>query len=81
MDQNAPAFYIEPTVEQSVNDTRAFIDYLQAKKSTVVPVVTPRFAPACTVELLKSLGDIAAEYNLPVQTHLCENQAEVAWVG
>lgn len=81
MDQNAPAFYIEPTVEQSVNDTRAFIDYLKTKKSTVVPVVTPRFAPACTAELLQSLGKLAVEYDLPVQTHLCENKAEVAWVG
>ena len=45
-----------------------------------VPVLTPRFIPSCTDELMRSLAEIRREYALPVQSHLSENQDEVAWV-
>jgi guanine deaminase len=38
--------------------------------------VTPRFALSCTRELLEGCGALARERNLPVQTHLAEQQAE-----
>ena len=38
--------------------------------------VTPRFALSCTRELLEGCGALAREKNLPVQTHLAEQQAE-----
>jgi len=45
------------------------INYLQYR--TITPIVTPRFAISCTEGLMKSLGDLAKEYNLPIQvSHL-----------
>ena len=46
----------------------------------VKPMLTPRFTPSCTDELMAFLGKLAAERDLPVQSHLSENQAEMAWV-
>lgn len=77
MDQNAPDYYIEST-EASLDDTRAFIEYVQQKKNPLVtPVVTPRFAITCSTPLMKGLSQLANQYNVPIQTHLCENHDEI----
>ncbi|KAF7725531.1 hypothetical protein EC973_009561 [Apophysomyces ossiformis] len=76
MDQNSPDYYIE-TTENSLRDTRAFIEYTQKKSDLVTPVITPRFAITCSSKLLKGLGDLAKEYNVPIQTHLCETRNEI----
>lgn len=46
----------------------------------ITPVITPRFVPSCTSKLLKSLGDISHEFQLPVQSHLNESIGEIEWV-
>ena len=79
MDRNSPPELTEPT-QQSIDETRAFIEYTKKKSSLVTPVITPRFAPSCTPELLKALGQLAQEFSIPVQTHLSENLAEMEWV-
>ncbi len=43
--------------------------------------VTPRFALACTPELLRRSGELARHENLPIQTHLAENPIELADVA
>lgn len=48
--------------------------------SLVRPIITPRFVPSCTPELLKACGELAKKYQLPVQSHLSENTSEIAWV-
>ena len=48
--------------------------------SRVRPIVTPRFIPSCTPELLQACGEMARRYNLPVQSHLSENHGEIAFV-
>ena len=47
----------------------------------VSPIITPRFVPSCTPELLKVCGELAQKYQLPVQSHLSENTSEIAWVA
>lgn len=47
----------------------------------VRPIITPRFVPSCTPELLEACGQLAAKYQLPVQSHLSENTSEIAWVA
>ncbi len=81
MDQNSPSFYIEKP-EDSLRATREFIEYVQAKKlpDKIVPVVTPRFAPTCSMPLMTELGKIAKEYNVPIQSHVAENKGECEWV-
>ena len=46
----------------------------------VQPIITPRFIPSCTPEMLRACGQLAVKYQLPVQSHLSENKAEIAWV-
>ncbi|KAG0309550.1 hypothetical protein BGZ98_001291 [Dissophora globulifera] len=84
MNQNSPDFLIE-TTESSLRDTRAFIEYVQDvntkidHKPLITPIITPRFAISCNSELLTELGKLAAEYDLPIQSHLCENQNEIGF--
>jgi hypothetical protein len=50
------------------------------RKSTalVQPILTPRFAISCSDELMSGLGDMMdRDPELPLQTHLAENPAEV----
>jgi Amidohydrolase family len=47
----------------------------------VQPIVTPRFAPSCTEDLLKQLGELAAAESLPIQSHINENKDEIKWVA
>jgi len=81
MDQNSPPFYIEKT-DDSIKETRLFVEYVLAKNQPdkLVPVITPRFAPTCSMKLMKSLGDIAREFNIPIQSHVAENKNECQWV-
>jgi guanine deaminase len=47
----------------------------------IFPILTPRFIPSCSDELLKSLAEMQKSYPaLPVQSHLSENRREVEWV-
>ncbi len=43
----------------------------------IKPIITPRFAPTCSLPLLKGLGDMAQEYGVHVQSHLCEQIPEI----
>ena len=45
-----------------------------------MPILTPRFIPSCTDELMKLLKEIQTETGLPVQSHLSENYGEISWV-
>lgn len=47
----------------------------------VSPILTPRFVPTCTAESLKGLAAIQREMDLPVQTHVSENEGEIALVA
>jgi guanine deaminase len=63
----------------SLRETEELIQKYQGHPM-VKPMITPRFVPACSGELLKGLGKLAIKYNVPVQSHLSENRQEVAWV-
>ena len=78
MDRNCPDFLKEST-ENSLKETEELI--LKYKNNTKSkPIITPRFAPTSTKKLLNGLGKLALKYNIPVQSHLSENQKEVNWV-
>ncbi|KAJ2385214.1 hypothetical protein GGI05_004765 [Coemansia sp. RSA 2603] len=80
MDANAPDYYVE-TTEETLRGTEEFIlGMLQEpgdRPALVQPIVTPRFAPTCSSKCLSGLGTLARKYNVPVQTHLCENPSEI----
>lgn len=79
MDRNSPDYYIEET-KASISDTIDWIEDTKDRFKRVKPIITPRFVPSCTPELMQELGVMATKYNLPVQSHLCENVSEVEWV-
>ena len=71
MDKDSPSYLIEAT-EQSLIDTETFIKK-HINNKYAKPILTPRFAPTCSFELLKGLGKLAKEYHLPTQTHIVES--------
>ncbi|ORZ23306.1 hypothetical protein BCR42DRAFT_404456 [Absidia repens] len=81
MDRNAPDKYVD-TTETAIAKAEKFIQYcLQKQQPTrLIPVITPRFIPTCTIPLLEQLGGLAKKYNVPVQSHISESKDEVAFV-
>lgn len=79
-----PEYYRDESVQQGLQDTRSLIDYIRAmpgnENQRVLPVVTPRFIPSCTDEMLEGLGKIAKEYDCHVQTHCSESDWEHGYV-
>lgn len=83
MDTLSPDYYRDVSVAQSLADTKATIDHItqiDPSHELVTPIITPRFAPSCTSELMHSLGALQKETGLPVQTHISENKPECALV-
>lgn len=81
MDRDAPDDLREESAEISARETSAWIAAVNDKFQNTKPILTPRFIPSCTDELMEKLGKIRAEYDLPVQSHLSENQGEIKLVG
>lgn len=79
MDRNSAPGVLEETTEESMRETLRWLDACQDFRR-VKPILTPRFTPSCSDELMAFLGRLAAERDLPVQSHLSENQAEMDWV-
>lgn len=79
MDRNSADYLTEDTL-QSIKDTEEIIIEYNDKSKLVKPIITPRFIPTCSEELLKGLGDLAIRYNIPSQSHLNENGGEIQWV-
>ena len=81
MDRNAPPEMMEESVTRSAEDTRRFIEACAARGyRRTKPIITPRFVPTCSDELMKALSRIREEYDLPVQSHLSESREEIELV-
>ncbi len=81
MDRNAPEDLLESSADAAASDTRAFIrDVINKRYARTKPILTPRFIPCCGDALLFQLSKIRQEFDLPVQSHLSENPAEVELV-
>ncbi len=79
MDRNAPDDLLDD-VETSYQQSKALIERWH-KNGRLLYAITPRFAPTSTREQLAVAGKLRAEYpDTWVQTHLCENVDEIAWV-
>ena len=80
MNRNSPESLTE-TVADAIRDNECLIAEYNSPVSLVRPIITPRFIPSCTPEMLQALGELARRYQLPVQSHLSENCDEIAWVS
>ncbi len=76
MDRNAP--------DNLLNSAQDLQDYYEshhrASSQTVFPILTPRFIPSCSPQMMRTYGQLVASYGLPVQSHLSENRSEIDWV-
>lgn len=80
MDRNSPDYLREQGAKESEQETLCWLEETGSKYENVKPILTPRFIPSCTDDLMERLGRLQKEYGLPVQSHLSENQGEVTWV-
>ena len=79
MNRNCPVYLREISKNQAVRDTVAWIEAAEKFEKTK-PILTPRFIPSCTDDLMYALSELRRQYGLPVQSHLSENFSEIAWV-
>ena len=79
MDRNGSET-LQETTSESITETLDWLEQCQKFKH-IKPIITPRFTPSCTDELMETLGKVANAYELPVQSHLSENTGEIALVA
>ncbi|CAM9414472.1 unnamed protein product [Chrysoparadoxa australica] len=74
MDQGGQDGYCETTADALLH-AEEFIHKVRSGSTCLLtsPIITPRFLPTCSVELLKGLGVLAAKYNLAIQSHISES--------
>ncbi len=80
MDRNGGENLQEADAKKSMEDTIKWLDTIDGRYKNVRPIITPRFIPSCSDELMNSLGKLARDRKLRIQSHLSENPSEVAWV-
>ena len=80
MDRSAPDELVEESADMSAFNTFGWINDIAGKYKRTKPILTPRFIPSCTDDLMDQLREIQRTYNLPVQSHLSENKGEIEWV-
>lgn len=75
MDRNAPPNLCRPVGDQIEALSRC------TTLGRVEPAVTPRFAVACSPELMKQAAALARSRRWAIQTHLAETQAELGLIA
>lgn len=78
MDRNAP-----DTLRNTAADVLRFHQEEAASSAPahkVQTILTPRFIPSCTPDMLRTYGQLAQKYQLRVQSHLSENRSEIEFV-
>jgi guanine deaminase len=83
--QGTPDWYRDPdastAVERSHRSIRAIRAFAGHEPNALVQaILTPRFIPACTDELLAAIGELAAATGVRVQTHCSESDWEHGYV-
>ena len=80
MDRNSPDYLTEHSAEEALENTRNWLQAIPKEYRHCHPILTPRFTPTCSDALMEGLGKIKKEKGIPLQSHLSENKAEIAWV-
>lgn len=87
MDISTRPTYVEKSTDVALSSAKLFterchdsVSHLPQHQRLVEPVLTPRFVPTCSNELLNGLGDLAMNGNLRVQSHMAEAHDEIDWV-
>lgn len=79
-----PEYYRDATTDIGLRDSDDSIKNIKQlsgnESQRVKPIITPRFIPSCTDEMLEGLGILAAENNCAIQTHCSESDWEHQFV-
>ena len=81
MDRESPTYLCEKSVKKSIDDTERFIVNSLKDFENTEPIITPRFVPTCSDELMTKLSELRNKYKLNVQSHLSENRSEIELVA
>lgn len=54
----------------------AHIKSIDPSFELISPILTPRFAPSCSIDSMRALAKLSVEANIPIQTHISENVLE-----
>lgn len=81
MDRNGGENLEEASADASIEATLDWLRRIEGRYVNTKPILTPRFIPSCSDELMKKLGQLSLEKNLRIHSHLSENKSEVAWVS
>lgn len=80
MDSEAPDILREESAAHSASETEKWLQNTLNRYRNTLPMLTPRFIPSCSRELLEALGRLQAQYGAAVQSHLSENLGEIQFV-
>ena len=80
MDREASEALTEESAEISAYTTFGWINAVKDKFKYTKPILTPRFIPCCTDQLMDELREIQMAYGIPVQSHLSESKGEIDFV-
>jgi len=83
MNQMSPEYYRDESIPEAVKASRECIAHcssIDPTGSIIRPVITPRFAPSCSADCLRALGDLHQETSVYAQTHISENKPEIQLV-
>jgi guanine deaminase len=80
MDREASEALTEESADVSARTTVEWIRAVKDKFLHTKPILTPRFIPCCTDQLMEKLRQIQMAYGIPVQSHLSESKGEIEFV-
>lgn len=76
--------YGEASPAASLSSLNSFLDSMESYLSQfpshrrlVQPIITPRFVPVCSDELLQGLAKVAQDRNVRLQSHMCEGRDQI----
>lgn len=79
MDRNSPDDLREQDADTALKQVESWLSQA-ADHRKVTPIITPRFVPSCSDALMDGLAELRRKHNLPLQSHLSENDSEIHWV-
>ncbi|ODN93476.1 guanine deaminase [Cryptococcus wingfieldii CBS 7118] len=87
MDESPRPTYGEASALSSLTSLNEFLDSFESyisqfpkHRQLVQPIITPRFVPVCSDELLEGLAKVSKERNVRLQSHMCEGRDQIDMV-
>jgi len=80
MDQNSPEYLQEKTADSLEASEELCEKWHRKERGKLNYVFTPRFAPMCSLDLMKQVSKLALKYDAYIQTHLSEYREELRLV-